>query len=335
MARESLPVPQALIEDGQAVIAVRFDAQRAFDSMLDELDIKIIAIWRNAADQAGRAWRQYCKAAGKRSHAVGDFLIGVHALIVAGPFRKLLPVAFLLLLATAQLQAADAGALIDAARIAETKLDCRRALELYLAADQAQPNDAFILQKISRQYSDLIVDLTTDEDRRKYAQIALEYSQRAVALEPKNAENVLSLAVCYGKLSVYSDTRTKIKYSRLVKEAAERALALDPNYAWAHHILGRWNYEVATLGAATRLFVRLIYGGLPDASTAEAVKEISLAVELEPGELAHQLELGFALVADGQNKKARAQFEKSLSLPSRQKYDDDAKKRAGEALAKL
>lgn len=231
--------------------------------------------------------------------------------------------------------AADVTALIAEARAAEAKLDCRRALELYLAADQAKPNDAFILQKIGRQYSDLIADLTTDDDRRRNAQIALEYSERAVALDPKSAENVLSLAVCHGKLGVYSDTRTKITYSRLVKEEAERALALDPNYAWAHHVLGRWHYEVATLGAATRLVVRVIYGGLPDASTAESVKQISRAIELEPGELAHQLELGFALAADGQKAKARAQFEKSLSLPSRQKYDEDAKKRAREALAKL
>jgi hypothetical protein len=26
-----------------------------------------------------------------------------------------------------------------------------------------------------------------------------------------------------------------------VKEEAERALALDPNYAWAHHVIGRWH----------------------------------------------------------------------------------------------
>ena len=245
--------------------------------------------------------------------------------------RRLTPI-FVLTLST---HAADVATLLADARAAEAKLDCRRALELYLAADQAKPNDAAILQKIGRQYSDLIADLTTDNDRRRYAQTALDYSERAVALEPRNAENVLSLAVCHGKLGVYSDTRTKIKYSRLVKEEAERALALDPNYAWAHHVLGRWHYEVATLGTATRLVVRLIYGGLPDASTAEAVKQISRAIELEPGELAHQLELGFALAADGQKEKARVQFEKSLALPSRQKYDEDAKQRAREALAKL
>ncbi len=246
--------------------------------------------------------------------------------------------ALLLIITTAALRAAsapDVAQLLSDARAAETKLDSRRALELYLAADRAKPDDAAILQKIARQYSDLVTELTTDDDRRRYAQTALDYSLRAVALAPQNPENVLSLAVCHGKLGIYSDTKTKIQYSRLVREEAERALALDPNYAWAHHVLGRWHYEVATLSGPARLFVKLFYGGLPAASTAEAVNHLQRAVALDPNELAHQLELGFALAADGQKEKARTQWEKGLALPSREKHDDLAKTRARTALSSL
>jgi hypothetical protein len=42
--------------------------------------------------------------------------------------------------------AADVAQLLADARAAEAKLDSRRALELYLAADQAKPNDDAILQ---------------------------------------------------------------------------------------------------------------------------------------------------------------------------------------------
>ena len=245
---------------------------------------------------------------------------------------------FCVLLMTGPLPAAvsaDVEATLAAARAAEVTLDSRRALELYLAADRARPNDARILQKIARQYSDLVDELPTDDDRRRYAQTALEYSQRAVALDPRNAENVLSLAVSHGKLALFSDTKTKIEYSRLVKEDAERALALDPRYAWAHHVLGRWHYEVATLSTAERIVVRMFYGGLPAASTAQAVASLQRAVELEPDEIAHHLELGFALAADGQKGKARTQFEKGLAIPSRRKHDDVAKARGRAALDKL
>jgi predicted Zn-dependent protease len=68
-----------------------------------------------------------------------------------------------------------------------------------------------------------------DEAGKKNQAIkALAYAKRAVALQPENAVNVLSLAICYGKMAVFSDTRAKIEFSRLVKLDAERALALDP-----------------------------------------------------------------------------------------------------------
>jgi tetratricopeptide (TPR) repeat protein len=234
----------------------------------------------------------------------------------------------------AMLRAADAGELVREALAAEAQLDSRAALRLYAQADAARPNDAFILQKIARQYSDLVVEQPDSEAKKRYAQTALDYAQRAVALKPDDAVNVLSLAVCHGKLAVYSDTKTKIRYSRLVKEEAERALALDPNYAWAHHLLGRWHYEVADLGATSKFFVRLLYGGLPPASFAEGIRHLKRATELEPDELNHWLELGFAYAAAGQPDEARTQWTRGLAMPSRGKHDEPAKQRAREALTR-
>lgn len=226
-------------------------------------------------------------------------------------------------------------ALLRDARAAEAAADPARALGLYQQAEALAPGDATVLQKIARQYSDLVLDQTTDAERRRYAQAALTYAERAVALAPQDPVNVLSLAITHGKLATYSDTKTKVKYSRLVKGDAERALALDPNYAWAHHILGRWHREVAALGAAARGWVRLFYGGLPAASTAEAVAHLRRAVALEPDELNHHLELGFALAADGQVTAAQAEWRRGLAMPTRGKHDDAAKAEARRALAEL
>jgi tetratricopeptide (TPR) repeat protein len=217
---------------------------------------------------------------------------------------------------------------------AEARLDTPGALAAFIAADQAKPGDAFILQKIARHTSDSIVDLPDDAvaEKKRRAELALAYSQRAVALNPKSAENVLSLAVCHGTLAVYSDTRAKIKYSRLVKEDAERALTLDPDYDWAHHVLGRWHYEVATLGTTTRFFVRVIYGALPDASVDQAIEHLERAVALAPQVAPHHLELGFAYLAADRPADARAAFNRGLALPSTGKHDEAAKTRAREAL---
>ena len=47
----------------------------------------------------------------------------------------------------------------------------------------------------------------------------------------------------------------------------------------------------------------------PAASPAEAVRHLEQAVALEPGQLNHHLELGFAYLAVGRNPEARAAFE--------------------------
>ncbi len=113
--------------------------------------------------------------------------------------------------------ATDADALFQQGVAAEGRLDTHRALELFIAADRARPNDARILQKIARQYSDLIVDVQDNGEKQRCARLALDYSQRAVQLDPKDSVSVLSLAVCHGELAVYSDLETKIKYSRFVR----------------------------------------------------------------------------------------------------------------------
>jgi len=218
---------------------------------------------------------------------------------------------------------------------AEARLDSARALELFLAAEKERPNDAFVLQKIARQYSDLVVDQPDDDARRRYAASALAYAERAAALAPGDAVNVLSLAVARGKLAVYSGTREKVRLSRLIKEDAERALALDPNYAWAHHVLGRWHYEVNELGATARFLVKLFYGGLPPAKVSEAVSHLERAVALEPTELNHWLELGFAHAAAGQRDQARVAWERGLAMPLRGKHDAPAQDRARAALEQL
>jgi len=225
--------------------------------------------------------------------------------------------------------------LLRDALAAEARFDSKTALDLFLQADTARPNDPFILQKLSRQYSDLTLDTKDVAEKKRLCSAALAAAQRAVSLRPNNSVNVLSLSICYGKLGLYADTRTKIEYSRLVREHAERALALEPAYDYAHHVLGRWHYEVATLGIATRFMVKLIYGGLPNASTTEAVRFLQRATELSPQLPSHRVELGFALLADGQRDAAKKMFEQALALPQREKYDGDAWSRARTALEKL
>jgi tetratricopeptide (TPR) repeat protein len=247
--------------------------------------------------------------------------------------RTALTVLAALLLVAAPSFAAEIDDVLGQARAAEAAFKPQEALKLYLQAEKLRPDDPVILQKVARQYSDSTEQLDDRNQKKAYAEKALAYSKRAVELAPNNPVNVLSVAISYGKMALFSGTREKIEYSRGIKEQAEKALELDPNYAWAHHVLGRWNYEVAALGSGKKFVVNLFFGGLPEGTYAEAVKHLERSIELDPDNLIHHLELGFALWKSGDRDRAREQFRVGLAMPETTINDAPAKKRARAALA--
>ena len=218
---------------------------------------------------------------------------------------------------------------------AEARFDPNGALKFYLRAHFERPKDPQVLLKIAKEYSDSTLAIADPSENRRRIEKALEYAERASELDPKSPVALLSKAICYGKLGQYADTREKIEFARLVKEYADRALAADPNYAYAHHVLGQWEYEVASLGRTKRLLVALVFGGLPDASTQESVSHLERAVQLEPNTASHRLALGFAYLANGEPAKARQSFEQVVAMPRREIYDTDCHSQAERAIACL
>ncbi len=188
-------------------------------------------------------------------------------------------------------------------------------------------------QRLARHYSDLSHDVADPAEHRRLVGLALVHAQRAAELQPDDPVTELSLAICYGKLAERAPIRTKIEYSRFVKQHAERALALAPDYDYAHHVLGRWHHEVASLSPAARWIVKLVYGGLPPASTAQAVHHLQRAAELAPQTVSHHVELGFVLLSAGKSAAARKSFQRATELPAAEKHDVIAQRRAKEALA--
>jgi tetratricopeptide (TPR) repeat protein len=234
--------------------------------------------------------------------------------------------------AVSVLGAADADGLVKAGLAAEAKQDAEGALVLFLQADAARSNDAFILQKISKQYSDLVFEQRDDTRKKELAEKALRYARRSVALEPNNAVYVTSVAICQGHLALVADTQTKVQLAHVMKDEIDHALQLDPNYAWAHHLLGRWHCEMVAVGPTLRFFARIFYGGLPAASLDEGIAHLKRATELEPSEPNHWIDLGFAYAQARRDSEARLCWQLGLSLPSRGRYDEPARQRARDAL---
>jgi tetratricopeptide (TPR) repeat protein len=215
---------------------------------------------------------------------------------------------------------------------AEAHAQPEAALAAFQKADQEAPNTPFILNKISKQLSDSSETISDPAEKDRLLAEARAYAQRAVALEPDEPANLVSLAVCYGKLAQTAGNRRKVEYSRKVRDLAEEALSLNPNYAWAHHVLGRWHCQVAQVGGAARAVAKLLFGGLPPASVEEGILHLKRAAELSPDVPAHRIELGFAYSQAGDMTRARKAWEAGLKLPAHDKHDEICKTRAQAAL---
>ena len=232
--------------------------------------------------------------------------------------------------------AADAtiAAAIARGDAADEQLKTAESLAAYLEAEKLGGKDADLLRRISREYSLSMVDAKSKDEQRALGEKGLEYSKRAVEAGPDNAMAQVGLAICYGRVAPYLDNKTKIAYSKLVKEHADKTIKLDPSIDYAYHVLGAWNYELAGLNPILRAIAKLIYGALPPATYDDAVKSFKKAIELAPQRVAHHVELGRTYAAMGQKDFARAELNKGLALPNREKDDPGTKERGREALKK-
>ena len=225
--------------------------------------------------------------------------------------------------------------LLEAGAQAERGHDPDRALEYYRRAEALRPDDAFVLQKIAQQISDAMFLGGDAKSGRERVEEAMRYARRAAELDPASAVNRLSLAILYGRLAGFGGVAEKIEYARLIRQHAEASMALDPEYAWACHVLGRWHLEMAALGSARRAVAAVLFGGLPSASREEGLRLLERAVALEPGAIAHRVELGHAYDKLGRRAEARALWEACLTLPVVAIYDGPALQRARDGLDRL
>lgn len=225
--------------------------------------------------------------------------------------------------------------LVRQGEVADGQFDPEKALQFYLKASSDRPKDPQVLLKIAKAYHDSTIAISDPNETSIRLEKALRYAKRAEELDPRSPVALLLQAICYGKLGELSGIRKKIEYARLVKDYADRALALDPDYAYAHDVLGQWEFEVAALGRTRQFLVTLIYGGLPPASTEESVRHLERAVQLEPNSATHRLALGFAYLANGESTKARRSFEQVMAMPCREIYDSDCQQQAERAIANL
>ena len=208
------------------------------------------------------------------------------------------------------------------------------ALALFEQAAKLDPGNAQILLRISQQYSNLISQAKSPSEALDFGNRSLDAAKQAVALAPDNSKAHLALAVAYGRLTDLVDNRTKVEYSRYVKSEAEKTLQLDPSDDIAYHVLGRWEFGVATLNPVLKLIARFVYGGMPEASLEDAEADYKKAIEIAPNRVIHHAELARVYMALGDTGNARSEWQKELTLKPDDNESQNDLKEARENLSR-
>lgn len=246
----------------------------------------------------------------------------------------LLGISLLLLAPTVRAQSADLDSTLATVDQLRTEGDFRQAFAMLNGLMQKHPNHAGVLWRLSRTKVDIGEQREREDERAQFYREALTHAEAAIQADSMNARAYLAGAIAAGRVGLISGTRQKVEMSRSVKEYVDRAIELNPDLPAAYHVRARWNYEVASLGFFSRAIVRAVYGGLPDASYEAAVENFERSIALDD-RVVDRLELGRTYLAMDQEGKARAQWEKALTLPNKDPDDPQYKEEVRELLDEL
>jgi len=266
-----------------------------------------------------------------------DYIIGMHPPFSKGCRLNSLSAALMLALACAStvMAAESAEELIKKGDVFYDKLQPTEALKFYLTAEKLESNNVRLLVRIGRQYRHLMSEATNATEKVQFGKTAVDYAQRAVALAPGDPEAQLALAISYGKIVPFEETKQKLAISRLIKVAADKVIAIDPNNDLAWQVLGRWYLALADISGVKRALAQMKYGKLPPAKHEDAVRCFEKAIALNPNRLMHCIELGRAYAQMGRDADARKFITKGLAMIETEKDDPETKSLGRQILKNL
>ena len=154
-------------------------------------------------------------------------------------------------------------------------------------------------------------------DEKKASQLfkkSEEYARAAITEEPNSSDSYKWLAIALGAQAKYSEIKTQVRQSREIKESIEKAITLNPDDDISYLVLSRWHYKVSRLGAVARTFAKIIYGGVPKASLAEAEKLLWQAIELHD-RISHRYNLAKVYDRVERYEDKKIQLQQALLLP--------------------
>ena len=190
----------------------------------------------------------------------------------------------------------------------------RAALERLQALETSAALKDEVLWRKARVHYELARISREDGGRPDHLRRAEDSARQAIAAAPQSDEGYKWLAIALGARAEHADVKTQIELSRRIRENIEKALTLDPEDDISMLVLSRWHYKVASLGFWAKTFVRLVYGGLPEASL-ERAEELMWQAIAQKDRIAHRYNLAKVYHRMGEREAALEQLCQALTLP--------------------
>jgi tetratricopeptide (TPR) repeat protein len=190
---------------------------------------------------------------------------------------------------------------LESARDRQDRPALEKQISELTAAAQKAPRDADAQYRValaSSYLAEVSLELHDKPQAERVAGSGIQAAERAIAINPKNAEYYRVLGTLCGQV-VPANLLSAFSYGKRARAAIDKALELDPKSPQAYLARGVGNYY------------------LPDAlggGASLAIPDFRKAADLDPAAADACLWLGLALRKEHHNGEARQAFEKALRL---------------------
>jgi tetratricopeptide (TPR) repeat protein len=213
--------------------------------------------------------------------------------------------------------AQDVGYLLRESETLEKALKEEEALAQVMEALKLAPNDVAALSKASL-LSASIGNRQADKNKKaEYVNAARTYAESALLSNGNDGAAHYAMANALDLEARLNGGKDKARALRGVKVHVDSALLLQPANSRAQHLLGNWHQQVSKLNPAEKASLKVLFGGLPDASMDQAIEWMEKARVTDPYYVLDHLDLAKAYKEIGRSEKAIDVLNRLVKLPPR------------------
>ena len=149
------------------------------------------------------------------------------------------------------------------------------------------------------------------------------FADKALLIDSTNCDAIYARGLAALELSnIESENKKMVIFLREAYNYAYKSLKNNPNHGKSNFLMGKWNFIIVNTAWTKKATVKVLYGGIPDASIDNAILFMEKCKSAEPYFVQNFLELAKAYKFNNNPSKAIEILYMLVKLPNR--TPDDA-----------